>query len=53
MGDALQRNYVHYFTKAEIVDELAEGGFALECYDTRYYGVAIARAVRRGRDEHD
>ncbi|MGH8930824.1 MAG: SAM-dependent methyltransferase [Egibacteraceae bacterium] len=53
MGDALQRNYVHYFTRAEIVDELAEGGFALEFYDTKDYGVAIARAVKGERDEHD
>lgn len=44
LGDALEPNYVHYFTKPELEAELAQGGFALCDYSTRSYGHAVARA---------
>ncbi|MGH8883783.1 MAG: SAM-dependent methyltransferase [Egibacteraceae bacterium] len=45
LGDALDPNYVHCFTRDEIAAELAEAGFELAFYDTQDYGVAVARAT--------
>ena len=44
VGDALEPNYVHYFTEPELTAELAEAGFDLCYYATRSYGHAVARA---------
>lgn len=53
LGDALDSHpvYVHYFTKDEVVQELAEGGFELVSYDEKDYGVAVARAVSSSNRE--
>ncbi|MEO0537624.1 MAG: SAM-dependent methyltransferase [Cyanobacteria bacterium P01_A01_bin.123] len=44
LGDYLAPNYVHYFTKEEIANELKEGGFELEMYSTDEYGHAVGIA---------
>ena len=45
VGDALRPNFVHHFTAEELRDELHQAGFALELYEERPYGHAIARAA--------
>ena len=45
LGDALSPNFVHYFTRDEIEQELAAGGFACVSYAAQPYGHAVARAV--------
>jgi hypothetical protein len=44
LGDALEPEYVHYFTQEEIAEELREGGFALEYYREDPYGHAVGLA---------
>jgi len=44
-GDALSPNFVHYFTRAEIEEELAAAAFACATYRTVPYAHAIAHAV--------
>lgn len=45
LGDALEPEYVHYFTKDQITAELQEGGFALECYSEDQYGHVVGTAT--------
>ncbi len=45
LGDALEPEYVHYFTREEIAAELQQGGFALEHYSEDQYGHVVATAV--------
>lgn len=45
LGDALEPEYVHYFTKDEIAAELREGGFVLEYYSDHPYGHAVGIAT--------
>lgn len=45
LGDALMPNFVHYFSRAEIESELAEGGFTLLHYARKPYAHAVARAI--------
>jgi hypothetical protein len=45
VGDALRPNFVHFFTIAEIRDELREGGFSLDLFGAEPYGHALARAA--------
>ena len=44
LGDALEPEYVHYFTQEEIAGELREGGFVLEYYSEDPYGYAVGIA---------
>jgi hypothetical protein len=44
LGDALEPEYVHYFTQNEIAGELREGGFALQYYGEDPYGHAVGMA---------
>ena len=44
LGDAMERNYVHYFDRAEIGSELREAGFELAWYDAAGYGKAVGLA---------
>jgi len=44
VGDALEPEYVHYFTQEEITAELREGGFVLEYYTQVPYGHAVGIA---------
>lgn len=48
LGDAMERNYVHYFDRAEIGSELHEGGFELAWYDAAGYGKAVGLASGGG-----
>ena len=43
-GDAMERNYVHYFDRPEIASELDEAGFDLVWYDASGYGKAVGLA---------
>lgn len=45
VGDALRPNFVHHFTREELQAELVAAGFALESYEERPYGHAVARAA--------
>lgn len=45
VGDALRPNYAHFFTRAEIEQELADAGFEVVGFEPRPYGHAVARAV--------
>jgi hypothetical protein len=45
VGDWLQPEYVHYFTKNEVSSELSEGGFRMILYSTEGYGCAVGLAV--------
>lgn len=45
LGDALAPNYVHYFTKHELAQELHEGGFELVYYGADDYGHAVGMAA--------
>jgi hypothetical protein len=44
LGDDLDPNYVHYFTKAEIASEFEAAGFGLAYFGTRGYGHAVGLA---------
>lgn len=44
LGDALEPEYVHYFTQNEISGELREAGFALQHYGEVPYGHAVGIA---------
>lgn len=44
LGDDLEKNYVHRFTKDELAEELAEAGFEFLFYDTKGCGHAVSRA---------
>ena len=44
VGDSLEPNFVHRFTRDEIASELAEGGFELKSFGVTPYGHALARA---------
>jgi hypothetical protein len=44
LGDALEPEYVHYFTQGEIAGELKDGGFVLEYYREEPYGHAVGIA---------
>jgi hypothetical protein len=46
-GDLVGHNYVHYFTRTEIVSELAEAGFRTVVYESAPYGHAVAEAMPR------
>lgn len=41
VGDTLAPNFVHYFTKQEIAEELRAAGFELKLYSTQDYGHAV------------
>ena len=45
LGDLLQHNYLHYFTRAEIEAEMREAGFELEHYSTDGYAHAVGVAL--------
>jgi 2-polyprenyl-3-methyl-5-hydroxy-6-metoxy-1,4-benzoquinol methylase len=45
VGDWLQPEYVHFFTREEVTSELSEGGFEAINYCTTGYGHAIGIAV--------
>lgn len=45
LGDDLEPEYVHYFTRAELAAELAEGGFTLRSFAVEPYGHAVAVAT--------
>lgn len=45
LGDDLEPEYVHYFTRAEVRSELAEAGFELCAFREAPYGHAVARAT--------
>ena len=45
LGDALSPNFVHYFSRAEIVAELAAAGFACAKVRAAPYGHALAHAI--------
>lgn len=45
VGDALDPNYTHRFTRDEIASELTEGGFRLVAYEPEPYPHAAGRAV--------
>jgi hypothetical protein len=44
LGDALEPEYVHYFTQEEITGELRDAGFTLEYYTEVPYGHAVGVA---------
>jgi hypothetical protein len=44
VGDFLEPNFVHYFTEAELRSELLDAGFALDLFEARPYGHAVAIA---------
>lgn len=44
LGDYLSPNYVHYFSKQEIAQELKAAGFELMTYQTQEYGHAVGFA---------
>jgi len=44
IGDALEPEYVHYFTQEEITGELRDAGFTLEYYTEVPYGHAVGTA---------
>lgn len=44
-GDALSPNFVHYFTREEIVDELSAAGFACRVHRAEPYAHALASAT--------
>ncbi len=44
LGDVIDPNYQHYFTREEILAELTEGGFNLQHYSTQDYGHAVGIA---------
>lgn len=46
LGDAIAGNFLHCFTRAEIEDELAAGGFELVDFRFSPYGHAVGRASR-------
>ena len=43
IGDSLAPNYVHYFTEAELSEEMDRAGFELLYYSSKSYGHAIGR----------
>lgn len=45
LGDALAPNYVHYFTKSEIEEEMREAGWTLAAFGSRDYGYAVGTAA--------
>lgn len=45
LGDALEPEYVHYFTKDQVAAELEEGGFTLGYYSEDGYGHCVGIAV--------
>ncbi|MEW5918004.1 MAG: SAM-dependent methyltransferase [Gemmatimonadota bacterium] len=45
VGDYLVPNYVHFFTRAEIEQELESAGFRLAFYSPTPYGHAVAHAI--------
>jgi hypothetical protein len=45
LGDDLQPNYVHFFTRDEIASELREAGFELQYFGKQGYGRAVGIAV--------
>jgi hypothetical protein len=45
VGDALCPNYAHFFTRAELEEELAEAGFEAVAFEERPYGHAVARRL--------
>ncbi len=46
IGDGLHPNYVHFFSEADVADELAAGGFEIVHFGTRdQYGQAVGRAI--------
>jgi hypothetical protein len=45
VGDALRPNYAHFFTQAELEEELAEAGFEAVAFEARPYGHAVARRL--------
>jgi hypothetical protein len=45
LGDDLDPTFVHRFTQADIVDELAKGGFQLIYFADHPYGHAVGRAI--------
>ncbi len=46
LGDDLMPDFVHMFTKQEIIDELRAGGFRLEFYSEEEYSHAVAYVER-------
>jgi ABC-type multidrug transport system ATPase subunit len=49
VGDTVGHNYQHYFTRAEIEQELADAGFELIHFAPTPYAHAVARATGRVR----
>lgn len=45
LGDDLEPEYVHYFTREELSAELLASGFTLSAYYEEPYGHALARAI--------
>ena len=45
VGDTIDRNYVHCFTRDEIEAELAAGGFRLVTFESEPYGHTVAVAA--------
>ena len=44
-GDRLAPNFIHYFRREELEQELISAGYILTGYSAKQYGYAVAKAI--------